>query len=452
VLRLPISLRLPKRPALCSAANPEVPQTLPTLRRELIGAVAIVFSGALFVAAAGIVFVVPRLDPLLAAIWIVILLLADIALFSWLGALLLQRRLLKPLNELVACVESISEGAYETRLPVADTRELARLGLAVSHMAHRLLADRQTLADNIRSLDETNRLLTEARDAMIQAEKMASVGRLGAGIAHEVGNPLSAILGYLGLLARREDYPSRELVLAAEREARRIDRIVRGLLDYARPREAAIQQVDVESVIADTVDLVRTQGHFAHAILDVDVGGTLFVEGDPYQLQQIFVNLLVNAADAVADQADARIGIMARRRPARPAPLHRPARRKGDPAGVDYSHRRRLAVPARFRTGDPPSETGDVIAIDVIDNGPGLPQELIDQIFEPFVTTKEPGKGTGLGLALCVRLIEGMGGTISGANTEAGGAIFTVVLPAVDAAPAVADESRLASPDVPQQA
>jgi two-component system, NtrC family, sensor kinase len=428
-----------------------VSEALPTLRRELKGAVALVFASALVVAAAGIALLVPRLEPLPAAILIVALLFADIALFLWFGARLLQRRLLKPLNELVACVESISAGAYETRLPVYDTRELDRLGQAVSQMAERLLADRETLADNIRSLDETNQLLTEARDLMIKTEKMASVGRLGAGIAHEVGNPLSAILGYLGLLARRVEGPSRELVLNAEREAKRIDRIVRGLLDYARPREAAVQEVDAASVIVDTIDLVRTQGHFSHTDITVDVEGPLVVEVDPYQLQQVLVNLLVNAADAVAEQREPCITVTARKRAARPAPPHRPARRKGDPAGVDYSHRRRLARPARFRTGDPDSETGDVMTIDVVDNGSGLPQEILDQIFEPFVTTKEPGKGTGLGLALCVRLIEGMGGTVSAANGEAGGAIFTVALPAAPDPARAEEESRLASPHVPQQ-
>jgi two-component system, NtrC family, sensor kinase len=422
---------------------------LPSLRRELLGALAVVFAGALFVAAAGIVLVVPRLEPIAAALWIVVLLLADIATFSWLGARLLRRRLLTPMDSLVACVESIAGGAYDTRLPVGDTRELARLSRAVGRMRERLVADQKTLAENIRSLDGTNRLLTEARDGMIQAEKLASVGRLGAGIAHEVGNPLGAILGYLGLLARRVEAPQRELVDAAEREAQRIDRIIRGLLDYARPREAAVQAVDVMSVVADTLELVRTQGHFTRAAIEQTGEPDLFVEGDPYQLQQVLVNLLVNAADAVQDVPDARITVRAVRRVARPAPLQLPARRKGDPAGVDYSHRRRLTPPTRWRTGDPPAGSGQVVEISVADNGPGLPPDMIDQVFEPFVTTKEPGKGTGLGLALCVRLIEGMGGTINAANDDVGGAVFSVVLPAL---PVPARDAQLAPSDTPSHA
>jgi two-component system, NtrC family, sensor kinase len=408
---------------------------LPTLRRDLIGAFAIVFAGALFVAATGIVLVVPRLEPASAAAYVVTLLLADVAVFSWFGALLLQRRLLKPLDGLVACVEQISRGELDTRLPSAETHELARLSAAVDQMKARLVADRETLAANIRSLDETNRLLTEARDAMIRTEKMVSVGRLGAGIAHEVGNPLGAIVGYLGLLARREESSNLELVHAAEREAQRIDRIIRGLLDYARPRDAASQVLAVDDVLTDTIDLVRTQGHFNRVKLDYEPShdADLVVHADPYQLQQVMVNLLVNAADAVADRTAGRISVFALRREAQPVAPHMPARRKDDPAGVDYSHRRRLARLSRWPIGDPASPTGELVEIIVADNGPGLPQDMIDQVFEPFVTTKEPGKGTGLGLALCARLVEGMGGSIRAGNAEDGGAMFRVILPAAPA-------------------
>ncbi len=108
----------------------------------------------------------------------------------------------------------------------------------------------------------------------------------------------------------------------------------------------------------------------------------------------------------------------------------KPARRKDDPPGIDYTHRRRLA-----RVGEPSlepaaSQSGSVVEIEVADNGPGIPAELLDQIFEPFVTTKEPGKGTGLGLAVCERLVETMGGVIRARSAPDRGAIFTIILPA----------------------
>ncbi|HEX6308350.1 MAG TPA: ATP-binding protein [Longimicrobiales bacterium] len=407
---------------------------LPTLRRELIGAFAVVFAGALFVAIVGVVLLVPRLTPGYAALYVALLLVLDVSLFSWFGAYLLRRRVLDPLAGLVGGVEAISGGELGTRIAPGATQELARVSAAVNQMAERLIADQQKLAENIRSLNETNRLLTEARDAMIHAEKMASVGRLGAGIAHEVGNPLGAILGYLSLLARHETPPRLELIQAAEREARRIDRIVRGLLDFARPREAVAQPMDVNQVLRDTVELVRTQGHFTQLQLTCALtDSALIVRGDPYQLQQVLVNLLMNAAYALEDRPDPFIEVTTLRRPAQASPPYTPARRRGDPPGVDYSHRRRLASMARWPAGDPESETGEIIELTVRDNGPGLPPELIDQIFEPFVTTKEPGKGTGLGLAVCARLVEGMSGVIHADNAAEGGAVFRVLLPAAAA-------------------
>jgi hypothetical protein len=403
----------------------------PTLRRELIGPSAVLFTSALGIAMLGVLLVVPRLAPGPAAAYVFLLLVADVALFSVLGALLLKRRLLQPLQRTVVAVEAISRGALDTSMPEASTEELSRLSVAVAQMTDHLLANQRLLTDNIRSLDETNQLLTEARDAMVRAETMASVGRLAAGVAHEVGNPLGAIIGYLALLGRKQEGPRRELVEAAEREAGRIDRIVRSLLDYARPREAVAQPVDVALVVRDTAELLRTQGLFKRIDFQTESSAApITVRGDPYQLQQVLVNLLVNAADALADVAEPRIRVTMVERPVKPTPPGVEIRRKDDPPGIDYSHRRRLAQARRWHTRDPETDSGRVVEIAVSDNGPGIPRELLHQIFEPFVTTKEPGKGTGLGLALSAQLMEGMGGVIQAENTG-DGATFRVVMPAL---------------------
>jgi signal transduction histidine kinase len=141
------------------------------------------------------------------------------------------------------------------------------------------------------------------------------------------------------------------------------------------------------------------------------------------------VNLLVNAVDALADTGQPRIAVTTRARPFE-RPRAQVSRRKDDPPGIDYSHRRRLA-----RVGGPALDpiaqlSGQVVEISVADNGPGIPAELLDQIFEPFVTTKEPGKGTGLGLAVCARLIETMGGNVRARSVPGEGSTFSVVLPA----------------------
>ncbi|NJD09502.1 MAG: HAMP domain-containing protein [Gemmatimonadetes bacterium] len=356
---------------------------------------------------------------------------ADVTLLSRLGALLLRRRLLEPLDRTVSAVEAISRGALDTGMPEASTAELTRLSAAVSQMADHLLPNQRLLTENIRSLNDTNRQLTEARDAMVRAETMASVGRLAAGVAHEVGNPLGAIIGYLALLGRKQEGPQQELVKAAEREASRIDRIIRGLLDYARPREAVAQPVAVDLVVRDTVELLHTQGMLRRiAFESVPAATPPVVRGDPYQLQQVLVNLLVNAADALADVPEPCIRLTVCERAVKPTPPGVHIRRRDDPPGIDYSHRRRLAQSWRWHTRDPETDSGRVVEIAIADNGPGIPGDLLDQIFEPFVTTKEPGKGTGLGLALSAQLMEGMGGVVQAENAPAGGAIFRVVMPA----------------------
>jgi hypothetical protein len=407
----------------------------PTLRRELIAAFVLVFTGAFLVACTGVLVLLPRFESVAqSAIYILIILILDIGIFALFGHFLVTRRVLQPIDRLVAGAEAIAQGDLEARAPAGETREINRLAQSLNNMAERLLSDQQTLADNIHSLDETNKLLTEARNAMVQTEKMASAGRLGAGIAHEVGNPLGAIIGYLGLLKRQATAGDLELIESAEREAHRIDRIVRGLLDYSRPREAHTHAVDVNKVIHDTVELVSTQGKFKTVALDLQLAErTPDVLGDPYQLQQVLVNLMVNAADALEDAREPRVRVSTIARKHRPAQALR-ARRKDDHPMVDYTHRRRLHAPPRALLADPGEVGGDVVEIIVEDNGPGIPADLIDQIFEPFVTTKEIGKGTGLGLAVCARLIEGMGGIIKAdAGPEGDGATFRIVLPAATA-------------------
>lgn len=406
---------------------------LPTLRKELVTALAVVFAGALFVFITGVVLIVPREPaPRDAALYFTALVIADVGLFALIGRFLVGRRVIVPMERLVEQIEAIAAGDAN-RLEDAETAELERIGAAVNHMTDRLVHEQELLADNIRSLDATNRQLTEARDAMVRAEKMASVGRLGAGIAHEVGNPLGAILGYIGLLGRGLEGQKKELAEAAEREAQRIDRIVRGLLDYARPRESRVLPMDVNRAVLDAQALLETQGRFTGVTLDVVLEeNPPAVLGDPYQLQQVLVNLLVNATDALTELQDLRpprVEIRTRTQVLQP-PAPNPARRRDDPPGIDYTHRRRLA-----RVSAPSVEAvagvgGTIVEISIADNGPGIPETVRDQIFEPFVTTKEPGRGTGLGLAVCARLVETMGGVVHASATPGGGATFTVVLPA----------------------
>jgi C4-dicarboxylate-specific signal transduction histidine kinase len=222
----------------------------------------------------------------------------------------------------------------------------------------------------------------------------------------------------------------------------RIDRIVRGLLDYARAPAEDAHAVPVSNVLGDVRELLENQGKLDGIEVDWGVppeGGDLVAE--PHRLQQVVVNLLLNAIDALEGVPTPRIrvglhheeGELRRLRP----------RREDDPPGVNYMHRRRLADD---EVGiDPVSRASRVTVIEVSDNGPGISPEDVERIFDPFYTTKEPGKGTGLGLSICARLVEGMGGQIEAGAGPDGGARFEIRLPGIeepDSATVVATEAK----------
>jgi signal transduction histidine kinase len=267
-------------------------------------------------------------------------------------------------DALVDATEAVAAGEFARRAPEAATRELDRLAASVNRMTERLL---------------------DAQSALVRAEKLATVGRLGAGIAHEVGNPLAAIGNYLEVLRRRGVDP--EIVAAMGREAGRIDAIVRGLLDYARPRTVPREPVDVGALAMGAVELLRVQGVLKDDSVAVEADpATPLVAGDPVALEQVLVNLLLNAVDAAGDGGRVRV-----------------------------------------RTG--PSQGGAEVV--VTDSGPGVREADAARIFEPFFTTKEPGRGTGLGLAIVQRVVEDHGGRVSVRRGPAGGAEFTVLFPTV---------------------
>ena len=403
-----------------------------TLRRELLTAFAVVFTGALIVAIAGVILLYPTFQtPARALIYLTTLLAADLLIFFVFGRWLVQSRVLYPLDRIVDEAEGIAEGDYGRRIPGAETQEITRLSSSLNRMAERLINHQMELARNIQSLEHTNRELTEARDELIRAEKMASLGQMAAGVAHEIGNPLAAIMGNMDLLKRRLDGQPLQLTQASHEQAQRIDRIVRGLLDYSRTRESRPRPVSVNEVVDKTVELAASQPRFVGVEVEVErATPTPIVEADPYQLEQVLVNLLLNAADAMEGLDGKKVRITTSRSTYdRPALV--PIRRKDDPPGIDYSHRRRFNRPDRVPRLHPFESGETIVEIRVEDTGTGIPEDQLERIFEPFMTTKEPGKGTGLGLAVCARLIDGMGGTIQATNGETG-AVFRILLPASD--------------------
>jgi signal transduction histidine kinase len=329
----------------------------------------------------------------------------------------------------------IAAGDDGLRLDTDGAAELRSLAESVNDMADRLIRNQRLLAANITSLEETNRQLVEARAELIRSEKMASVGRLGAGIAHEIGNPLGAILGYIEVAKRRDPGGAdAEWIEGVREESRRIDRIVRGLLDYARPKAASFKPVAVNDVVRDTLNLVETQGRLKGITVRVELSEDVpDVLADRHQLEQVLVNLLLNAADSIRDAgADGNIDVRtSRARQPASAPYILP-RRRDDPKGVDYSHLRRLQEPPEVFQPSPLKVGALIARIEIQDDGGGLQDEETQRVFDPFYTTKEPGQGTGLGLAVSARLIDGMHGQIEASGRSEGGAVFAVSLPAIE--------------------
>ncbi len=408
----------------------DMPRPTP-LRRELLVSFGVLFAGAVVVAGAGLAVLLPVLrSPTAAVLFVLALVAADLLVLFLFGGAFLRRLLVVPLEQLAGDAHRIAEGDYGHRIRASESLELQEVQESVNAMADRLLADQALLAENIESLDETNQELVEARDQIVHTARLASVGTLAAGIAHEVGNPLGAIMAFVDVAKGRmeEGGGDPELMDSIKNEANRIDRIVRGLLDYARPHASGLGPVPPGDVLDRVRGILDSQGKLDHVADHWSVAGDIHdVAMDPHGLEQVLVNLLLNALHALEGVDEPTIIVSLSMQEGGVSKL--PRKRERDPEGINYMHRRRVSRDDEGRGIDPLFTARHVVAIEVSDNGPGIPEVDVDRVFDPFYTTKEPGKGTGLGLSICARLVEGMGGRIEAGNTEGGGAHFLIRLP-----------------------
>ncbi|MEJ2204651.1 MAG: ATP-binding protein [Gemmatimonadota bacterium] len=403
------------------------------LRWELLSSFGLVFIGAVIVAVAALTAVLPVLaSPAEGVLFVVVLIVADLLLIFLFGTAILRDKLIRPMEGLAWDAERIADGDFLHRIPPQGSLELEQLRKTVNDMADRLIADQERLARNIESLDQTNLELIRAQDQIIHQARLASVGTLAAGIAHEVGNPLGAIIAYSDVAKARalRDGGDVEILDSIKGEGLRIDRIVRGLLDYARPRNAQMAPRSPGEVLDRVRTLLQDQGKLDDLddrwLVDGEVSDVVM---EPQQLEQVLVNVALNAIDALAGVEDPLLTVSLHMEEGEASRL--PWRRYGDPPGINYRHRRRLALDEHGKVVDPLFTADQVVVIEVEDNGAGIPEEDLDRIFDPFYTTKELGKGTGLGLSICARLVEGMGGRIFASNREGEGALFTIRLPGV---------------------
>lgn len=379
-------------------------QSRTSLRAELLVGLALLAAAALIVAVASVVLFWGFIDSGLGALWLVVLVACDVAVFVALGAHQLKSVVAGPLALAVEATSAIANGDLSRRVPDAPTRELATLAASINRMTDHLLAEQVQ---------------------RVRAEKLAGIGRLAAGVAHEIGNPLGAVIGYAHVLRARcaGDAQASEVLEGIERESARIDRIVRSLLDYARPRRNTVNRADLNDVVRSATQLLTDQGVFRRIELSVFLDPeSPVVRGERHELEQMLVNLLLNAADAM--ERSGRLSVVTHR--VSPNALAQSVVRRGDdPPGAAVA--RRLAP--RVQHWLESTQPVDILKLVVADSGPGIPEEDAERIFDPFFTTKVPGQGTGLGLAIVARVVDDLRGTIWVQRAREGGAAFHVLLP-----------------------
>lgn len=370
----------------------------PALRTELLFYLSFLAAAALLVGVATIL-VASAFAPERTYILVMLLVALEVGVFMVYGRHLINRLVLWPLEGVVAAADAVAAGDLERRAPDAETRDFATLAERLNRMTDRLL---------------------DAQGQLVRSEKLVSVGRLAAGIAHEVGNPLGAIGTYVEVMRRRGVDP--EMIAGVTRELERIDRIVRGLLDYARPQEETLAPVDSVAVLRTAYGLLEAQGALKPVQASLDVGGDVpRTLGRAHLLEQAIVNMVLNAVDA----APGGVVVLGARAWAYDPRRARP-RRAHDPAKATFP-RWPESRPARteFTEGQPGA------LLYVADSGPGVGPEDREKIFEPFYTTKAPGRGTGLGLAIVARAVHDMGGVVWVDTAREGGAAFKMFFPAI---------------------
>lgn len=318
------------------------------------------------------------------------LILTQASLF-FLGYILFHRTVIGPVQD-VARLAGKASGltASEDVTTVLDAKgDIQTISSGLRAMIVKIVEDRQKMEALVEQLRSANRDLEAAQQGLVRSEKLAGIGRLAAGLAHEIGNPLQIVMGYQELLQKSPD-PGivQDILPRMDQELRRIHDILRRLLEFARPIKENVVDCDINALVKECGALIEGRKGFRNVTFEyVPAPDLPTIRTEPEKIRQILVNLIFNAVDAIPDEGG--------------------------------------TVSLRSRACE------DGIEIDVADTGSGIPQEIMDRIFDPFFTTKGPGKGTGLGLAVCLGLVESIGGSIAIDSSKGQGTIVTVKVPAV---------------------
>lgn len=299
---------------------------------------------------------------------------------------LVARRITVPIRDLTDGVRSIAGGDLSARAPQHWKNEIGTLAGAFNEMADNLGRSRQELTEKNRALTRANAELHQMQEQLIRTERLATLGQVAAGVSHEIDNPVGIILGYAELLLDdlAEDDPRRGDVDAIIAECRRCRRITGGLLGLARTTPEWRERIDVPELVHGIFRSLQPQMLFRNVEMSFEADDAVNpIVGDTDCIRQVLVNLLLNSAQAMSGAGEIRVS-------------------------------------ARCEQNG--------VAITVCDTGPGIPADLHEKIFEPFFSTKGHQEGTGLGLSLCRKLAEELGGRLELVGAE-GGACFRLGLP-----------------------
>jgi len=288
-----------------------------------------------------------------------------------------------PLQELRNSAEAVGRGDFSRRVAVRSQDECGQLAKAFNQMT-------ENVQQAQRELEQTVHTLKSTQAQLVQSEKLSAVGEFVAGVAHELNNPLAAVMGFSELIKDSEaDEKRRRHLDLIYQSSQRCQKIVQSLLSFARRHQPERKPVSVNRLVEDVLEMVAYQLRASNVEVARRLSSQLpLALADGHQIQQVLINLINNARQAIeGNQASGQIIITT-------------------------------------------NSGSDCIRISVQDNGPGIAPENLTRIFDPFFTTKEVGQGTGLGLSLCYGLIKEHGGNISVASQPGAGATFVIELPA----------------------
>ena len=317
-----------------------------------------------------------------------------VALVTWV-AVAAAERISRPIQAMARAAQKIAEGDYSRKVAVSSGDEIGWLAENFNRMVAELVRAHQELLDwgaNLeRKVEQRTSELKAMQAHLIQSEKLAGIGKLAAGVAHEINNPLTGILTNSSLMLKDlpPDDPRREDLQTIVDETLRCRKIVKDLLDFARQTKPQKQDLDMNRVVEDVLSLVRNQASFRNINVRTELDpGLPSVRADRDQMRQVVLNIVLNAADAMSQGGELRISS------------------RLNPNGKD----------------------GKRVEVRISDTGPGLPEEVRGRLFEPFLTTKKTG--TGLGLAIAYGIMQRHKGALEVESAPGRGTSVTMVLPA----------------------